>query len=101
MTPEIYLALKHGYQYGEIDSVYHFHTSAQYDGVNEDSGMFTAFIHKWIKLKLQASGVPKGIPTQEYVDLYSKQRNLQLDPNAFSYNPGLRQLAKLIVNGTW
>ena len=53
----------------------------------------------------QASGYPSNCVTeeqkQECVDEYLEMEGIQLDRGKIGYNPGMRALAKLILNSFW
>ena len=38
---------------------------------------------------------------QRYVEGYERHEGIQLDPSKIEYNPGLRYLAKLVLNSLW
>ena len=62
-------------------------------------------IDTFAKIKLEASGYPKNCVTDEqkqwYVNDIFENQGIQLDPAKISYNPGLRALAKLMLNSIW
>ena len=55
-----------------------------------------------MKLKQQASGWPTGCDTEEtkqkYLQDYAEHQGIELDPNQIEKNPGLRSLAKSMLN---
>ena len=59
----------------------------------------------YLKRKQEASGYPKHCVTDEqkqrYIDEYYEHEGIRLDPNKIEYNPGLRWLAKLMLNSLW
>ena len=59
----------------------------------------------YLKRKQEASGYPKHCVTdeqkQQYIDEYYEHEGIRLDPNNIEYNPGLRFLAKLMLNSLW
>ena len=67
--------------------------------------LFKVYIDTLAKIKLEASGYPKYCVTdkqkQGYVDDIFENQGIQLDPAKISYNPGLRALAKLMLNSFW
>ena len=86
------------------------------DGRIEEQGIFTAFINKFLALKVvrllkslfslveivqEASGWPSNYTTPEqraeYVSRYAAQ-GVIIDPAKVAYNPGARQTAKLLLN---
>ena len=56
-------------------------------------------------MKQEADGWPSWAKTEEektlYLDEYFKKEGIKLDRNAIAKNPGLRQLAKLMLNSFW
>ena len=68
-------------------------------------GLFKDYIDTFLKIKQEASGYPKDRVTkeqkQQYVNEYFKVEGIQLDPNKIEHNPGLRALAKLMLNSFW
>ena len=58
-----------------------------------------------MKLKQQASGWPSECDTEEkrrtYLDDYKAHEGIELDPAKVEKNPGLRSLAKLMLNSFW
>ena len=38
---------------------------------------------------------------QRYIDNYYQYEGIRLDPNNIKYNPGMRSLAKLMLNSLW
>ena len=67
--------------------------------------LFKDYIDTFAKIKLEASGYPKNCVTDEqkqaYVDDNLENQGIQLDPTKTAYNPGLRALAKLMMNWFW
>jgi hypothetical protein len=53
----------------------------------------------------QASGFPDGCVTDQqkadYIADYAAREGIQLDPRQIMKNPGLRALAKLMLNSFW
>ena len=63
--------------------------------------LFKLFVQEFAALKTQASGWPRENMTDEEKDSYifrSSLRAIILDPEKMEYNPGLRYLAKIILN---
>ena len=58
-----------------------------------------------MKIKQEASGYPKDCVTAEqkrtYVAEYLEHEEIALDPEKITHNPGLRALAKLMLNSFW
>ena len=67
--------------------------------------LFKEYIDTFAKIKLEASGYAKDCVTDEqkqwYVNDIFENQGIQLDPAKINYNPGLRTLAKLMLNSFW
>ena len=94
---ELMKAIEKGYQILKIHEVWHF-------PVHTDE-LFKEYVNKFLKIKQEASGYPKDCVTdeqkQQYIDEYYEHEGIRLDPNKIEYNPGLRSLAKLMLNSLW
>ena len=96
-TVELEKALEKGYRLLHIHEVWHF--------PQKTDTLFKEYIDTFAKIKLEASGYPKNCVTDEqkqaYVDDILEHQGIQLDPTKIVYNPGLRALAKLMLNSFW
>jgi len=58
-----------------------------------------------LKIKQEASGWPAGVDTEEqkqaYIRAYYEQEGIQLEYDKIQKNPGLRTLAKMMLNSMW
>ena len=67
--------------------------------------LFKEYVDMFLKIKQEASGYPKDCVTEEqkqaYIDEYYEHEGIRLDPEKIEYNPGLRSLAKLMLNSFW
>ena len=94
---ELMKAIEKGYEVLEIHEVWHWEQTT-----NE---LFSDYVNTFLKLKQEASGYPKHCVTDEqkqrYIDEYYEHEGIRLDPNKIEYNPGLRWLAKLMLNSLW
>ena len=67
--------------------------------------LFKEYVNTFLKIKQEASGYPKDCVTDEqkqrYIDEYYEHEGIRLDPKEIKYNPGLRSLAKLMLNSLW
>ena len=94
---ELVKAIEKGYKILKIHEVWHFpeHTDE----------LFKEYVNTFLKMKQEASGYPKECVTDEqkqrYIDEYYEKEGIRLDPNKIKYNPGLRSLAKLMLNSLW
>ena len=94
---ELMKAIEKGYEVLEIHEVWHWEQIT-----NE---LFKDYVNMYLKRKQEASGYPKHCVTDEqkqrYIDEYYEHEGIRLDPNKIEYNPGLRWLAKLMLNSLW
>ena len=94
---EVMKALEKGYRILQMHEVWHF--------PRKSDTLFKEYIDTFAKIKLEASGYPKDCVTDEqkqwYVNDIFENQGIQLDPTKISYNPGLRILAKLMLNLFW
>ena len=104
-TPEVVKALDMGYVIKELHEVWHFPQSSQYDPATHSGGLFSEYINKFFKLKLQYSGWPEGCVTDTqklaYLDSVLEHEGVSVDINDVEVNPGRRALAKLMLNSFW
>ena len=96
-TVEVMKALEKGYQILQIHEVWRF--------PQKTTTLFKEYLDTFAKIKLEASGYPKNCVTDEqkqaYVNDILENQGIQLDPAKIAYNPGLRALAKLMLNSFW
>ncbi|CAB4011071.1 DNA polymerase [Paramuricea clavata] len=94
---ELEKALEKGYQIVQIHEVWHFPETSD--------DLFKDYIDTFLKIKQEESGYQKDCVTEEqkqhYVDEYLEKSGIHLDPHKIEYNPGLRALAKLMLNSFW
>lgn len=104
VVDEVRKAVSKGYQIQDVFEIWHYNT-VQYDPGNKTGGLFTEFINKFLKIKQEASGFPSNRTTREdkekYIEEYMKTEGVQLEFDAIVSNPGLRSLAKLMLNSFW
>ena len=91
---ELKKALEKGYQILRLHEVWHFPETS--------SELFEEYIDTFLKIKQEASGYPSECVTEEqrqhYVNEYFEKSGIRLDPHKIERNPGLRALAKLMLN---
>ena len=96
-SPELAKAVELGYQVQYIYEVWHFDETCE--------GLFEDYVNTWLKIKQEASGWPTGVDTeaqkQEYIKNYFEQEGIQLEYDKIKKNPGLRTLAKMMLNSMW
>ena len=99
-TPELQEAVKRGYKILHIHEVWNFPEDQQKEG------LFADYVNTWLKIKEEASGWPEHVGNdpvkqQEHVTKYLQKEEIQLDPAKIEKNPGLRTLAKMMLNSMW
>ena len=101
-SPELRLAIEQGYKVLKCFEVWSFKDTMLYDGVNEETGLFTKYINKFMKLKQEASGYPSWVKTEadkdKYIQDYKDLEGIELDKTKIEDNPGLKFIAKNALN---
>ena len=97
-TPELEKAVEKGYIILKIHEVWHFPKT--------EVGLFSNYVNTWLKIKEEASGWPPHVgndPTMQHQHLadYETHEGIKLDPAKIQKNPGLRTLAKMMLNSMW
>ena len=96
-TIELDKAIEKGYRIMYIYEVWHF--------PQRSKELFSPYIKTFMQLKQQASGWPAECDTEEkreeYLQDYEKNQGIKLDSSKIEKNPGLRSLAKLMLNSFW
>ncbi|XP_028412509.1 uncharacterized protein LOC114535345 [Dendronephthya gigantea] len=94
---ELEKALEKGYVILKLHEVWHF--------PQQSDELFKDYINTFLKIKQEASGYPKNCTIEEqrrlYVEEYYEREGIRLDPCKIEHNPGLRALAKLMLNSFW
>ena len=97
-TPELNKAIELGYQIQFIYEVWHFPQTQE--------GLFKDYVNTWLKLKQEASGWPDWVgddetKRQQYIHDYHQNEGILLEYPKIQHNPGLRALAKMMLNSMW
>jgi hypothetical protein len=62
-------------------------------------------VRQFLKIKVEASGYPKEVKTEEekdaFIKTYKDKYGIELDKNNIKFNPGMRHIAKLALNSLW
>ena len=94
---EIEKAREVGYRVVRMKEVWHF--------PEKSSHLFSGYIYTFLKIKQQASGWPSWCDSEnkkyQYISEYQDKEGIALDPTKVKKNPGLRSLAKLMLNSFW
>ena len=104
-TMELKKALELGYAVIHTYEIWHYEETSQYDHETKTGGLFTEYINNFLKIKQQASGWPKWATSEEqkqlYIQNYYQHEGIMLDYDKIEKNPGMRSLAKLMLNSFW
>ncbi|XP_078355818.1 uncharacterized protein LOC144640593 [Oculina patagonica] len=97
-TPELEMAVKKGYQILHIHEVWNF--------PERQEGLFANYVNTWLKIKEEASGWPSHVgddpeKQRQHIEDYYAREGIRLDPTKIKKNPGLRTLAKMMLNSMW
>ena len=92
VTLEVQEALKHGYKVCEIYEVWDFK--------KKSSELFAGYINTFLKLKTEASGFPHD-DHDRFIREFKEKEGIELERDNVKKNPGLRSVAKLMLNSFW
>jgi len=97
-TTELQKAVELGYQIQYIYEVWHFPKTCQ--------GLFQDYVNIWLKIKQEASSWPQWVgddetKRQQYIRDYYEHEGIHLEYDKIEHNPGLRALAKMMLNSMW
>ena len=97
-SPELHKAVALGYEVQYVYEVWHFDETCE--------GLFADYVNTWLKIKQEASGWPSWVgddetKRQQYLREYFEHEGIQLEYNKIEKNPGLRTLAKMMLNSMW
>ena len=96
-TPELKLALEHGYTVLEISEIWHWE--------KRSTELFKDYIKTFLKSKTEASGWPVECDTEEakkdYLRLFEEREGVVLESTNIEYNEGLRFISKILLNSFW
>jgi len=97
-TPDLQKAVELGYEIQYIYEVWHFDQTCE--------GLFQDYVNTWLKIKQEVSGWPSCVgdeetKRQQYICEYYEHEGIQLEYDKIEHNPGLRALAKMMLNSMW
>ena len=97
-----HLTINIGYDILEMYEVLYWPSNEQIDSSTGRGGLFTKYINTFLRIKTQSSGYPDSVcilkQRQKYVDEYTCNEGVILDPQLIQHNPGLHNIAKLALN---
>ncbi len=95
-TPELHLALQHGYKITHVYWYYHFEKSTD---------LFKGYITEFLRDKIHSKGMPRGIVTEdewlEFCRYHLDELGIQLDIEKMMNNPAMNACSKLLLNSLW
>ena len=78
------------------------HFFQEWASIEQGNGLFDAFINTALKRKVEASGWPSNVSTEEekraFVKEYLEEEGIQLDPHNIILNAAVRSIEKLKMN---
>ena len=96
-TEDVKIALEYKYKIIKVYEIWHFPERSE--------TVFKDYINTILKGKVEASGYPKDVVTEEqkdaYIEDFLKNEGILLDKVKIAYNSGKRALAKLMLNNLW
>lgn len=101
-APELQLAVEKKYKLITVYEVYQYPGVKVYDPETKRDGLFSGYVRENMALKMEASGWPNGVETEEQKDKYIqdiyKEDGIIIKKDRVVRNPGKRTLGKLILN---
>ncbi|XP_063913325.1 uncharacterized protein LOC135129984 [Zophobas morio] len=104
VADELRKALELKYRIIEIFEIWEYDT-VKYDPETKTGGLFSEYVNTFLKIKQECSGWPTWCNTEHekdnYIREYYDREGVKLEKNKICKNPGLRFLAKLMLNSFW
>ena len=98
---EVLKAVEKGYQIIHIYEIWKYSVEA-FNKTTGEKGLFTDMMDTFIKIKQEASNWPENCTSEEsrnkYIKDFFEKEGVKLEYAQITENPGLRSLAKLILN---
>ena len=89
--------MEYGYKIVQIYEIWYW--------PNRSKELFRGYIRNFLKTKQESTGYPSWAKSDqdkdEYVEGYFKKEQVRLDSSKICKNPGLRKIAKLLLNTLW
>ncbi len=94
---ELQVALEMGYKIVKYFEILHWKESS--------SALFKSYVNCFLKIKQEASGLPKEVQSDEsiakYIELYKEKEQIVLEKDKIKKSTALRSLAKLMLNSLY
>ncbi|CAH0553368.1 unnamed protein product [Brassicogethes aeneus] len=104
VADELRKAVSLNYKILEIYEVWEYKVS-QFNRKTKCGGLFSKYVDTFLKIKQECSGWPAWCTTEtlkdEYIQAYFKHEGILLDKSKICNNPGMRFIAKLMLNSFW
>ncbi|KAK5650288.1 hypothetical protein RI129_001317 [Pyrocoelia pectoralis] len=104
VADELRKAIANNYKVLDVFEIWEYEVTV-YDKTTKQGGLFSEYIDSFLKLKQECSGWPSHCTTEDekkrYIDNYYEKEGILLDEKNIKKNPGLRYLAKLMLNSFW
>ena len=105
ISTEVQKAVSLGYEVLQIHEVWNYAETTCYDHATGKGGLFADYMNELITVKMEASGYPSNVTTdeekEEFVKNIKRVEGVTLDPTKIKKNPGARAVAKLCLNNLW
>ncbi|CAH0559292.1 unnamed protein product [Brassicogethes aeneus] len=104
VADELRKAISLNYKILEIYEVWEYKVT-KFDRKTKSGGLFSKYVDTFLKIKQECSGWPNWCTTEElkdaYIQAYFDHEGIKLDKEKICYNPGMRFIAKLMLNSFW
>ncbi|CAH0562743.1 unnamed protein product [Brassicogethes aeneus] len=104
VADELRKAISLNYKILEIYEVWEYKVT-QFDRKTKSGGLFSKYVDTFLKIKQECSGWPSWCTTEEskdaYIQAYFEHEGILLDKTKICHNPGMRFIAKLMLNSFW
>lgn len=104
VSDELKKAVEMGYKVTKFFEIWQYRT-IKLDTKTGEKGLFQDFINTFLKIKQEADGWPDNCETEEekqnYIRDFERVEGILLEYDKIAYNPGLRLMAKLLLNSLW
>ena len=105
ISTEVQKAVSLGYEVLQIHYVWNYAETTCYDHATGKGGLFANYMNELITVKMEASGYPSNVTTdeekEEFIKNFKCVESVTLDPTKIKKNPGARAVAKLCHNNLW
>lgn len=102
VTDELKKAVEIGYRILRIHEIWNYKNTTQYNPDDGSGGLFAEYMNAFIGLKMEASGYPNYVVTDEekkaFVENIRVNEGVTLNVESIMPNPGKRAVAKLCLN---